>query len=133
MNLNKKESEHKTVPERNTFREFLLGRRGAQTLTGYAMESESVSLAGPRPAGHQIKADRVFRQQVKEQTAAAKRFGLLAVKTDQLPEHATPQDPEARVRRAETLAGVVKQICTHEKGICCLLYTSDAADDAMNV
>ena len=117
MNLNKKESEHKTVPERNTFREFLLGRRGAQTLTGYAMESESVSLAGPRPAGHQIKADRVFRQQVKEQTAAAKRFGLLAVKTDQLPEHATPQDPEARVRRAETLAGVVKQICTHEKGI----------------
>jgi tetratricopeptide (TPR) repeat protein len=117
MNLNKKESEHKTVPERNTFREFLLGRRGAQTLTGYAMESESVSLAGPRPAGHQIKADRLFRQQVKEQTAAAKRFGLLAVKTDQLPEHATPQDPEARVRRAETLAGVVKQICTHEKGI----------------
>jgi tetratricopeptide (TPR) repeat protein len=115
MTQEKKNSEQKTPPESNAAREFLVGRMGKHGIGGYPPETDINDLTGALPG---VSDDHAFLHQVKQQTAAAKRFGLLVVKTDPAPAVDEPQDPQGRVRHAEDMGRAVKEICNRENGIC---------------
>ncbi len=117
MNQEKNNSEQKTVSERNTSREFLLGRMGKHSPSGCVPENETGDPAGTLSAGPHVSADHVFLRRVREETTEAGTFTLLVVKMDPPTEEQKPPNPEARVRRAEDIARIVEGICNRENGM----------------
>lgn len=69
---------------------------------------------GPAPAGPRTGDDHTFVQQVVAETKGARRFGLLLVKADKIPGEGDP--PVDSGRPAESIAGIVQDICDRENG-----------------
>ena len=117
MSLHKTSSEHTTAPERDTSREFLLGRMGEKHATGHRSNARPDTQAGSLSLGHSVIQDQPFVQRVREGTTAVRRFALLVVKADPPTSEESSQNPESNVRHAKDIAGIVEEICDREDGI----------------